>query len=490
LKRKETTAMSKKKLALIFIVALIILVILLAKLMVRPPPAMRYYLTVKTDPADIVRISGEGWYDKGTYVNLTAPQFVPNATGVDGQRYSFANWTVDGQVSMTLQITVHMDANRTAIAHYVLQYYLSMSTNFGSVAPSSGWHDAGSNVSISASAPALVYPAGQEQYVWNGWTGSGTISYSGKANPSSVIMNSPITETASWTHQYYLTMSTNFGTVSPGSGWQDAGSVLNISATAPGLVYSADKERYVWNGWTGTGSGNYTGRDNPATNKVTMNAPITETASWTHQYYLTVGTNPAGLSPQPVVTPPGSALSGGAWYNNGTDVSLTAPPVTGYIFVYWDVDGTNTTGNPITVHMSTPHTATAHYTQIIMYTLTITTTTGGTTNPSPGTYTHIAGSMVSVTAIPNINYIFNHWELDGVNVGSANPYTVVMNKDYTLKAVFVYSPPVGGYAAPIDIATREEATHLLASQIGLAFALLAAMGVTILLTKRRSKTLK
>jgi len=76
-----------------------------------------------------------------------------------------------------------------------------------------------------------------------------------------------------------------------------------------------------------------------------------------------------------------------------------------------------------------------------MYSLTITTTVGGTTDPVPGTYTYTAYSSVQVTAIPNVDYVFDHWELDTVNVDSANPYTVLMDNNHTLKAGFVYSPP-------------------------------------------------
>jgi peptide/nickel transport system substrate-binding protein len=76
-----------------------------------------------------------------------------------------------------------------------------------------------------------------------------------------------------------------------------------------------------------------------------------------------------------------------------------------------------------------------------IYSLTIATTTGGTTNPAPGTYTYTANSTVQVTAIPYANYLFDHWELDNVNVGSANPYITTMNKNHTLKAFFTYSPP-------------------------------------------------
>ena len=76
------------------------------------------------------------------------------------------------------------------------------------------------------------------------------------------------------------------------------------------------------------------------------------------------------------------------------------------------------------------------------YSLTITTTAGGTTNPAPGTYSYTANAQVQVTAFLNTTaYLLDHWELDTVNVGSANPYTVLMDKDHTLKAFFAPIPP-------------------------------------------------
>jgi parallel beta-helix repeat protein len=75
------------------------------------------------------------------------------------------------------------------------------------------------------------------------------------------------------------------------------------------------------------------------------------------------------------------------------------------------------------------------------YSLAIISTVGGTTDPAPGTYSYTANSTVEVTAIPSANYLFDHWELDSVNVGSANPCTVLMDKNHTLKAVFSTVPP-------------------------------------------------
>jgi PKD repeat protein len=84
------------------------------------------------------------------------------------------------------------------------------------------------------------------------------------------------------------------------------------------------------------------------------------------------------------------------------------------------------------------------------YALTITTTVGGTTDPAVGTYTYTVNSSVQVTAIPNVDYAFDHWELDIINVGSANPYTVLMDNNHTLRAVFTYSPPPPSLSASIS----------------------------------------
>jgi hypothetical protein len=73
----------------------------------------QYYLTVKTDPDGIATIPGEGWYDSGTDVTLTAP-FEPEIP------YLFAYWTVDSSSESFFDIftEVHMDGPKTATAVY------------------------------------------------------------------------------------------------------------------------------------------------------------------------------------------------------------------------------------------------------------------------------------------------------------------------------------------------------------------------------------
>ncbi|MGB9774804.1 MAG: InlB B-repeat-containing protein, partial [Bacteroidota bacterium] len=80
-------------------------------------------------------------------------------------------------------------------------------------------------------------------------------------------------------------------------------------------------------------------------------------------------------------------------------------------------------------------------------TLTISASWGGTTNPSPGTYSYVYGTSVSVTAIPSSGYYFAYWLLDSTTYYYSNPITVTMTADHSLTAYF-YSSSGGGDGCP------------------------------------------
>jgi len=119
---------------------------------------------------------------------------------------------------------------------------------------------------------------------------------------------------------------------------------------------------------------------------------------------------------------------------------------------------------------------------VITYTLKIETTTGGTTNPAPGTYTYAAGTQVQVTANPGAGYVFDHWELNGTNVGTATTYTITMNANYVLKAFFKAIPamPVGGYSFSIT----SKFTPL---QFAIYTTIIALFGFVMSVTRRKGK---
>ena len=72
-------------------------------------------------------------------------------------------------------------------------------------------------------------------------------------------------------------------------------------------------------------------------------------------------------------------------------------------------------------------------------TLTISTSYGGTTNPSPGTYTYSYGSNVTVTASAYVYHTFDGWILDGSIIVYDKSINVTMDSDHTLDAYFSVS---------------------------------------------------
>jgi hypothetical protein len=225
--------------------------------------------------------------------------------------------------------------------------------------------------------------------------------------------------------QYYLDVVSPFDTPA-GQGWYTPGTYVSASL-ATNTVDNGNGTRGFFQSWSNDASGeNYTLSD-----PIHMDQNKTAVAIWHTQHYLTVKTNPTGLA----------TIPGEDWYDQGTTKTLTAPIVAGYAFVYWDVDGAiqDSGTNPITITLDRPHTATAHYLNI--YTLKIEAGPGGSTNPPVGTYPANEGSAVQVTANPNASYAFDHWLLDETSVGSTNPYSVLMDGNHTLKALFKPLPP-------------------------------------------------
>ncbi len=102
------------------------------------------------------------------------------------------------------------------------------------------------------------------QYAWNAWNDGGAMSHSITPLTSS-------TYTVNFTTNYYLTIDSGpGGSISPASLWTNSGESMNISATP--------NTGYVFSNWSGSGAGSYSGNINVAS--VTMDGPITETASF------------------------------------------------------------------------------------------------------------------------------------------------------------------------------------------------------------------
>jgi hypothetical protein len=129
-------------------------------------------------------------------------------------------------------------------------------------------------------------------------------------------------------------------------------------------------------------------------------------------------------------------------YDDESVVSVSATPSPDWRLQHWLLDNVNVGSlNPYTVTMDDNHVLEAVFAAIPQYTLTIEVTGSGSTNPAIGGHLYIENTLVSVEAFPDPDWKLDHWLLDGVDVGSANPYQVTMNSDHTLTAVFVELPP-------------------------------------------------
>ncbi len=378
---------------------------------------------------------GENWYDPDTNAYATLDTDIVDHG--NGTRRVFTHWSGDASGTNYAQSDpITMDENKTAIANWKTQYYLTISTDSGTVTPVSGWYDAGSSVPISATAPTAI---SGEQYTWLGWTGTGSGSYSGTNNPATITMNGPVTETATWGHEYRLIMDTDVGTTNPSAGenWYEAGATVQISATSP---TATSDEQYTWLGWTGTGSGSYSGTNNPAS--ITINGPVTQTAAWKQEYYLTVTSSYGSPTPE------------SGWIEAGESITAAVTsPVSGpssntrYSCSGWTGTGSVSTSGTTTstiFTMNEPSNITWNWNT--QYYLTM-STNFGTVTPSSDWYDADSSVQIGATAptpTSDEQYTWLRWTGTGSGSysGTNNLASVTINEPITQTAAWKQKFPV------------------------------------------------
>ena len=267
------------------------------------------------------------WYVRG--VVGTTIEVNPKIFNIEaGTRYLLISenntWTVTSPASIPV--------------NYVEQFFLSASSQYGSVA-GEGWYNSNS-IAYASLDTTIVDRAPNSRVRFLQWTGDA----SGSQFPVPVVMDHPRQVSASWTAQYYVSVTTPLATAQ-GSGWYDEGTYANLSLDQT-LVSGQPLIRYRFSGWSGSTSGQAT----PLT--VYVDGPKSIQASWTTQFYLNVLTNPEGLL----------QLQSEGWYDEGSSIILTAESqVQEHVFLNWSVDGTTLAGRTITVAMDRQHEAVANY---------------------------------------------------------------------------------------------------------------------------------
>ena len=115
-----------------------------------------------------------------------------------------------------------------------------------------------------------------------------------------------------WNFGYYLKIISAYGARNSTAQFQ-AYSSQQISE--PKYVYMGNMTRVVFEGWSGTGAGSYSGPDNSTV--ITISSNITENANWQLQYRINVNSSYG-------------AVKGTGWYNAGSLVNYAVDNTTYY----------------------------------------------------------------------------------------------------------------------------------------------------------------
>ncbi|MBN1246021.1 MAG: VCBS repeat-containing protein [Anaerolineae bacterium] len=188
-------------------------------------------------------------------------------------------------------------------------------------------------------------------------------------------------------------------------------------------------------GWSFAGwGGDLSGSDNPAALTITGASIVTATFAQ-ESYALTIDVVGNGT----VTREPDQSL-----YPYGRVVTLTAVPALGWGFAGWS-GALSGTGNPAAVTIVDNSAVTATFTQQESYALTVDVVGSGAVTREPDQLGYLAGSAVTLTAVPAPGWSFASWS--GNLSGSDNPAVLMITEASIVTATFAQE----SYALTVDV---------------------------------------
>ena len=128
----------------------------------------------------------------------------------------------------------------------------------------------------------------------------------------------------------------------------------------------------------------------------------------------------------------GNAIGAGSYYH-GSSVSITATPDNGYSFHRWSGEGITDSNQASTIVSITQDRSISASFSINSYELTLIAGNGGTVS---GSATLHYGTLASILAIPDIGFLFSHWEDQGIPQNLDQETDFYLFSNLTLEAVF------------------------------------------------------
>ncbi|MGB9023173.1 MAG: hypothetical protein WCC94_07040 [Candidatus Bathyarchaeia archaeon] len=285
-----------------------------------------YPLTANTYYAVYVRVSGTA---VRVHLDSTSPTYADGSyvrsydagsswSADTAQDLYFEVWGNLATVTITFALSgVSNDATGTIIAIDGTNYvYADFPKAFS-------W-TIGSTKSVAATDP--VSAGAGKQYDWTQWTNGDGLS---GASGTYTVPSSAITVTAVYATQWYLTVTSSYGSPT-GQAWYTSSNSASSTVTSP--VSGGTGVQYVCTGWTGTGSAPASG-STADTGLFTMSAVSSVTWTWKTQWEVAfTSSGIAGDTTGTVVTLNATAkiqsdLPFTAWHDDNTaiDYAFTSP---------------------------------------------------------------------------------------------------------------------------------------------------------------------
>lgn len=438
----------------------------------------QYTITVVANPTEGGVVTGEGIYSHGSTVTLTA---TPN------EHYEFINWAKDGafysdeaEISFTATESATFSATFTEEAAPTEYTITAEAALGGSIDPEGDVTvPVGTNQTFTITPDEhkqiqSVYVDGENMGVVSEYTfynvqdnhnitayfddaqyqvttsvnieGSGTVSEGGiywynttitltaEANDGYEFVNWTDAEgtVVSETESFDLTVTEDVNYIAnfiaiydidvlvniEDGGTVDGGGIYREGETAELTAYA--NEGYIFLNWT---NGDEVITNNP------YSFTVTESATYTANFIARYRINVSGTQ--------GGTAAGGGYFNEGETVTLTANANDGYVFTGWtknDDEDIVSTDNPYIFDASENASYTAHF--AAQYTITVEAGEGGTVEPD-GEQTYNAGDIVTLTAYPDEDHLFNNWTKNGNIVSTNAEYTFTASESATYVANFI-----------------------------------------------------